>query len=117
MASVLALPFELLGGLTEAVRALADLPVALERTMRETNALIAESRAQLEMLREQAGKMMTQLEKMTTVADRLVQATGPMAGMAEEARRQMALTTEQLAATNRSLENIVRLAEPFDRRN
>ena len=64
---------------------------------------------------DKAGTMMTQLEKMTTVADRLVQATGPMAGMAEEARRQMALTTEQLAATNRSLENIVRLAEPFDR--
>src|SRR5207247_8466550 len=83
--------------------------------MRETNALIAESRAQLELLREQAGRMMAQLEKMAAVADRLVEGTAPMAAMAEEARRQMALTTEQLAATNRSLEHIVRLAEPLDR--
>jgi hypothetical protein len=113
--SIIKLPLELVSGLTEALRALADLPVALERTMRETNALIGESRAQLALLREQAAKMMAQLEKMTTVADRLVQATGPMVGMAEEARRQMALTTEQLTATNRSLEHIVRLAEPLDR--
>ena len=56
--------------------------------------------------------MMAQLEKMTAVADRLVEGT---AAMAEEARRQMALTTKQLAATNRSLEHIVRLAEPLDR--
>src|SRR5207302_1621562 len=80
--------------------------------LRETNALIAESRAQLELLREQAGRMIAQLEKMTAVADRLVEGT---AAMAEEARRQMALTTKRLAATNRSLEHIVRLAEPLDR--
>jgi hypothetical protein len=109
------MPFEVLRALADAVRALADLPVALERTMRETNALIGESRAQLQLLREQAGKMMEQLEKMTVVADQLVDATGPMAGMADEARRQMALTTEQLSATNRNLEHIVRLAEPLDR--
>ena len=115
VASLLTLPFDVLRGVTEGVRALAELPVALERTMRETNALIAESRAQLELLRIQAERMMTQLEKMTSVADRLVDGTTPMVGMAEEARRQMALTTEQLAATNRSLEHIVQLAEPLDR--
>jgi len=107
--------FSLLGSLTDAVRGFADLPGALERAIRETNALIAESRAQLALLREQAERMSAQLEKMTRVADRLVDATAPMAAMAEEARRQMALTTEQLAATNHSLEQIVRLAEPFDR--
>ncbi len=115
MTSVVRLPVDLVCGVTQAVRGLAELPLALERTMRETNALIAESRAQLELLREQAGRMMAQLEKMAAVADRLVEGTAPMAAMAEEARRQMALTTEQLAATNRSLEHIVRLAEPLDR--
>ena len=108
MTSVVRLPVDLVRGLTQVVRGLAELPLALERTMRETNALIAESRAQLELLREQAGRMMAQLEKMAAVADRLVEGTAPMAAMAEEARRQMALTTEQLAATNRSLEHIVR---------
>src|SRR5436190_896430 len=83
------LPVDLVRGLTQVVRGLAELPLALERTMRETNALIAESRAQLELLREQAGRMMAQLEKMTAVADRLVEGTAPMAAMAEEARREM----------------------------
>jgi methyl-accepting chemotaxis protein len=105
----------LLSSLTDTLRGFADLPAALERAIRETNGLIKEARAQLGLLREQAERMSAQLEKMTTIADRLADATAPMGAMAEEARRQMALTTEQLTATNRSLEQIVRFAEPFDR--
>ena len=45
MTSVVRLPVDLVRGLTQVVRGLAELPLALERTMRETNALIAESRA------------------------------------------------------------------------
>ena len=115
MASLLALPLDLVRRLTDTIAGLTELPAALERTMRETNGLIAESRAQLVMLREQADRIVVQLEKMTAIVDRLVDATGPMTGMAEEARRQMAITSEQLAATNGTLQEIVRLAGPLDR--
>jgi ABC-type transporter Mla subunit MlaD len=113
--SVLEVPLELLGALRDTIRALAELPVALERNLRETNAVIAESRAQLEVLGEQARSMMAQLEKMATVTDGLVEGTRTIAAVARDAQRQMALTTEQLAATNRNLEQIVRMAEPLDR--
>jgi ABC-type transporter Mla subunit MlaD len=114
MSSLLS-PFEAVRALGDAVRALAELPAALERNLRETNVLITESRAQLALLGEQARRMMEQLDKMATVTDRLVEGATAIATVAEGAQRQMALTTEQLVATNRSLEQIVRLAEPLDR--
>ena len=114
MLSLLA-PLEVVRALGDAVRALAELPAALERNLRETNVLITESRAQLALLGEQARRMMEQLDKMATVTDRLVEGATAIATVAEGAQRQMALTTEQLVATNRSLDQIVRLAEPLDR--
>jgi ABC-type transporter Mla subunit MlaD len=113
MSSLLA-PLEVVRALGDAIRALAELPAALERNLRETNVLITESRAQLALLAEQA-RMMEQLDKMATVTDRLVEGASAIATVAEGAQRQMALTTEQLVATNRSLDQIVRLAEPLDR--
>jgi hypothetical protein len=113
--SALQLPLDLVRALRETLHALAELPIALERNLRETNALIAESRSQLELLGEQARRMMVQLDKMATVTDGLVEGTRSIAAAAKDAQRQMVLTTEQLAATNRSLEQIVRLAEPLDR--
>ena len=113
--SILSAPFELIGSLAESARALADIPVTLERSLRETNALIGEARAQLALLGDQVQVMMAQLERMGTVTDRLVQATTSITTAAQDAQRQMAMAGEQLAATNRTLEQIVRLAEPLDR--
>ena len=113
--SIVKLPLDLITGLTEMVRALADLPEKLERIIRETNGLIAESRGQLESLHAQASEISRQLEKMTATADQLLAATAPMVAMAEEARQQMKVSTEQLASTNRNLEQIVQIVEPIDR--
>ena len=115
MIAPLRAPLELVRALGEAVQALAELPTALERNLRETNGLIAESRAQLELLGEQARRMMVQLDKMATVTDGLLEGTKAIAAAAQDVRRQMELTTEQLAATNRSLEHLVRFTEPLDR--
>ncbi len=115
MSSALQAPLDLIHALRETLRALAELPTALERNLRETNVLIAESRGQLEVLGEQARAMTVLLEKMTAVTDGLVEGTKVIAAAAQDAQRQMVLTTEQLAATNRSLEQIVRFAEPLDR--
>jgi hypothetical protein len=108
MTSFVAAPFELMKAVGDSVRALAELPATLERSLRDTNALIAEARTQLALLSEQ-------LDKMVVVTDRLVETTSAIAAVAEGAQRQMAATGEQLAAANRSLEHIVRLAEPLDR--
>jgi len=113
--SALSAPFDAIRALGDALRALAEVPPALERNLRETNVLITESRAQLQLLGEQARRMMEQLDKMATVTDRLVEGARSIATVAEGAQHQMALTTQQLTATNRSLEQIVRLAEPLDR--
>ena len=59
--------------------------------------------------------MMEQLDTMATVTDRRVDGARSISQVALEAQRQMAASTEQLAATNRSLEQIVRLTEPLDR--
>lgn len=107
-------PLDLIRTLGEAVRALSELPAALERNLRETNVLITEARAQLALLGEQALRMTGQLDKMATVTDRLVESATAIASVADAAQRQMALTTDQLAATNRNLEQIVRMAEPLD---
>jgi chromosome segregation ATPase len=115
MTSPLRVPLELVRALTEAIQALAGLPTALERNLRETNGLIAESRAQLELLGEQARRMTVQLDKMAAVTDGLLEGTKAIAGAADDVRRQMELTTAQLAATNRSLEQLVRFTEPLDR--
>ena len=108
-------PLELVRALGDAVQALAQLPTALERNLRETNGLIAESRAQLELLGEQARRMTAQLDNMAAVTDGLLDGTKAIAAAAQDVRRQMELTTEQLAATNRSLDHIVRLTQPLDR--
>jgi ABC-type transporter Mla subunit MlaD len=108
-------PLDVIRALGDAVRALSELPAALEGNLRETNVLIAEARAQLSLLGEQALRMTEQLDKIATVTDRLVEGAKAIATVAEGAQRQMALTTEQLAATNRSLDQIVRMAEPLDR--
>jgi predicted nuclease with TOPRIM domain len=113
--SALLAPFELVRALGDAVRAITELPTALERNLRETNVLIVESRAQLALLAEQARRMMEQLDKMATVTDRLVESATAIARVAESAQRQIALTTDSLVATNRSLAQIVRMAEPLDR--
>ncbi len=113
--SALEAPLELVRAFGDAIRALAEVPAALDRNLRETNALITESRQQLQLLADQARRMMEQLDKMATVTDRLVEGAMSIAAVAEGAQRQMALTTDQLVATNRSLEQIVRLAEPLDR--
>jgi methyl-accepting chemotaxis protein len=108
-------PRQLLQGLADSVRALAGLPVTLEQTMRETNALVRDARTQLALLAGQIERMMEQLDKMATVTDRLVDGARAISSIADGARAQMAASTEQLAATNRSLEHIVRLTEPLDR--
>ena len=108
-------PLDVVRALGEAVQALAGVPTALERNLRETNGLIAESRAQLELLGEQVRRMMVQLDKMAAVTDGLLEGTKAIAAAAQDVRRQMELTAEQLAGTNRSLEQLVRFAEPFDR--
>jgi ABC-type transporter Mla subunit MlaD len=108
-------PLDVIRALGDAVRALSELPAALECNLRETNVLITEARAQLALLGEQALRMTEQLDKIATVTDRLVDGAKAIATVAEVAQRQMALTTEQLAATNRSLDQIVRMAEPLDR--
>jgi len=108
-------PLDVIRALGDAVRALSELPAALEGNLRETNVLIGEARAQLSLLGEQALRMTEQLDKIATVTDRLVEGAKAIATVAEGAQRQMALTTEQLAATNRSLDQIVRMAEPLDR--
>ena len=115
MLGVLDSPLHLLRTLGESVEALARLPASIERTLRETNALIADARAQLTLLGGQIGRMMEQLDKMATVTDRLVDGASAVSTIAENAHRQMAATTEQLAATNRTLEQLVRFAEPLDR--
>lgn len=99
----------------ESVQALVEFPATLERTMRETNALIADARAHLALLGEQIRRMMEQLDKMATVSDRLIDGARSIAETATDAQQQMARTTDQLAAMNRSLDQIVRLAEPLDR--
>jgi methyl-accepting chemotaxis protein len=108
-------PGHVLRALAESLEALGRFPATLERTMRETNALIADARAQLALLGDQIGRMMEQLDTMATVTDRLVDGARSISQVASEAQRQMAASTEQLAATNRSLEQIVRLTEPLDR--
>lgn len=115
MLALLEAPLELVRTLRESARALADIPVALERNLRQTNALIDEARVQLGLLGDQVRGMMEQLEKMNTVTDRLVEGTRSITIAAHDAQQQMAQTGEQLAATNRTLEQIVRLAEPLDR--
>jgi small-conductance mechanosensitive channel len=98
MASLLSAPFQLLRTAGESLRALLTFPASLEHTMRETNGLIADARVQLALLGEQLRRITEQLDQ-----------------AAQDAQRQMMRTTEQLTATNRSLDQIVRLAEPFDR--
>jgi len=115
VSSPLTAPFELLRGLGDSLRALAELPVAIERNLRDTNRLIAEARTQLALLGEQVHRMMEHLDKMATVTDRLVDGTKTIATAAQDAQHEIASTSAQLAATNRSLEQIVRLAEPLDR--
>ena len=115
MISPLRAPFEIVRSLGEAVQALAAVPAALERNLRETNALIADSRAQLELLGESVRRMMTQLDKMAAVTDGLLEGTRAIAAAAQDVRRQMEVTSAQLSATNHSLEQLVRFAEPLDR--
>ncbi len=115
MISLFTTPLEIARSLADSARALAELPVTLERTLRETNALIADARAQLTLLGDQVKRMMEQLEKMGTLTDRLVDGVGAITGAAQDAQRQIAATAEQLGATNRTLEQIVRMAEPLDR--
>ena len=111
----LATPLELLRSLAESIRALTELPVTLERNLRDTNTLIGEARTQLAVLGTHVSRMMEQLDKMATVTDRLVEGTKSIAAAAQDTQQQMVLTSAQLAAANRSLEQIVRLAEPLDR--
>jgi methyl-accepting chemotaxis protein len=113
--SLLGMPLELLRSFTDSVRVVVEFPATLEQTMRETNALIADARRELGLLGEQIRRMMEQLDKMATVSDRLVEGTRSIAETATGAQQQMVRTTEQLAATNRSLEQLVRFAEPLDR--
>jgi methyl-accepting chemotaxis protein len=108
-------PFELLRTLGDSLRALAELPTAIEGTLRETNALIADARAELSLLGTQVRRMMDQLDQMAAVTDRLVEGTQAIAAAAQSAQQQMALTTVQLSTTNRTLEQLVRLVEPLDR--
>ena len=108
-------PFELLRTLGDSLRALAELPTAIEGTLRETNALIADARAELGLLATQVRRMMDQLDRMAAVTDRLVEGTQAIAAAAQSAQQQMALTTVQLTTTNRTLEQLVRLVEPLDR--
>jgi ABC-type transporter Mla subunit MlaD len=115
MLEVLESPLQLLRSLGESVDALARLPASIERTLQETNGLIVDARAQLTLLGSQIGRMMEQLDKMATVTDRLVDGARSVSTIAGDAQRQMAATTEQLAATNRTLEQLVRFAEPLDR--
>jgi ABC-type transporter Mla subunit MlaD len=108
-------PLDLVRALADTLQAIGRLPGTIETTLRETNALIADARGQLERLGAQVSRMMEQLDKMATVTDRLVDGARAISDVADEARRQMAATTSQLAATNRTLEQLVRFAEPLDR--
>jgi ABC-type transporter Mla subunit MlaD len=115
MTSLIESPLEILRSAADSVRALAELPVTLERTLRDTNALIADARTQLAGLGEQAQRMMAQLDRMAEATDRLVDGATAIARVAREAQQQVAAANDQLVATNRALDQIVRLAEPLDR--
>ena len=115
MTSLVESPLDLLRTIGESVRALAELPATLERTLRDTNALIADARTQLGALGQQVQRMMAQLDKMAQATDRLVDGATAIAAVAREAQGQMAAASDQLATTNRTLEQIVRLVEPLDR--
>jgi hypothetical protein len=65
-------PVELIQSLAGSLRALAELPRTVERTLHDTNTLIAEARMQLGMLGEQVHRLMEQLDKMAAVTDRLI---------------------------------------------
>jgi ABC-type transporter Mla subunit MlaD len=115
VASVLQTPLEIVRAIGDSMRALAELPGALERSVRATTGLIADSRAQLAVLGDQVQRMMEQLEKMATVTDRLLDGAKAITTAAEQAQRQLVNASEQLAATNWNLEQLVRFAEPLDR--
>ncbi len=108
-------PLELLWAVGRSLRAIAELPATLERTLRDTNALIADARTRLGDVGVQIERMMSQLDKMAEATDRLVEGATAIAGVAHDAQRQMAAASDQLASTNRTLEHIVRLVEPLDR--
>jgi methyl-accepting chemotaxis protein len=108
-------PLDLARALAESARALAALPATLERTLRDTNLLIDEARQQLVTLSAQVVRMTEQLDKMVAITDGLVDGARSIAAVAGEAERQIGATGQYLAATNRTLEQIVRLAEPLDR--
>ncbi len=115
LGTFLTLPLDLARALAESAQALAALPATLERTLRDTNLLIDEAREQLVTLSAQVGRMTEQLDKMVAITDGLVDGARSIAAVAGEAERQIGSTGQHLAATNRTLEQIVRLAEPLDR--
>jgi methyl-accepting chemotaxis protein len=108
-------PLDVARALAESAQALAALPATLERTLRDTNLLIDEARQQLVTLSAQVERMTEQLDKMVAITDGLVDGARSIAAVAGEAERQIGSTGQYLAATNRTLEQIVRLAEPLDR--
>src|SRR5207249_496340 len=114
-ATSLPTPLDLVRAVGGSLRAIVEFPATLQQTMRETTALIADARKQLALLGEQIRRMMEQLDKMAMVSDRLIEGARSIAETGQGAQHQLARTTEHLAAASRSLDQIVRLAEPLDR--
>lgn len=114
MFSVVRLPLDLLSGLAEAVHALAALPAELERTIRDTNALMAALRTELGGLHDQVERIAVQLETMGPVIEGLVERTTPLIDVADAARRELVAATAQLTATGQSLERALQMAAPLD---
>ena len=108
------LPLDLVRGFTDAIQSLTEFPVILERTLRDTNAAIADLRLQLAGLQSQMGRIAAQLETMRPALDTLVERTAPLIDAAEGARRELAGATERLVVTTQSLERIVQMAAPLD---
>jgi chromosome segregation ATPase len=122
VASLLTLPLDVL-------RAIADIPLAIERNMRRTHELVGNQVEQLrrieahgEAMLEQLQAMLEQMQTTRAVTERLVEATEKAAAASEGTREQMAATREEMAKAhaqvermNEQLEGLLRLGAPVER--
>lgn len=114
MASLLTAPLELIAKLMESAQALAEFPATLERTLRETNALIGKLAQQLDGVQGQIDRIVTQLDAVAPHLDALRAQVGPLVEVADGARQHLVTATTQLATTAHDLERIANIAEPLD---
>lgn len=101
--------------LVETLEALAALPQALDKNMRQTNELIESTGKQLDELKTQTVLLLEQMRLIQQTAAQLGSAAPALTEMAEIAKEQMALTTVQLERTNEQLDQVLKVAEPLDK--